>query len=73
MFCLNIVSLVGLGPKCYFLQTSELELETTSIGSKMEFAIFLSISFDMFGVCEILTLFLLGLEFGFSPNLLLTL
>ena len=67
MFNLNITPLVGfLGPKSYFLQMAELELETTSIGSKMAFAIFLSIIFDMFGVCEILTLFLLGFGFGFS-------
>ena len=61
MFYLNIASLVGfLGSKSYFLQMAELELETTSIGSKMAFAIFLSIIFDMFGVCEILPLFLFG-------------
>ena len=58
MFYLNIASLVGfLGPKTYFLQTAELELETTSIGSKMAFAIFLSINFDVFGVTGILPLF----------------
>ena len=43
---------------------AELELETTSIGSKMAFAIFLSIIFDMFGVCEFWLLFLLGLGLG---------
>ena len=68
MFDLNIASLFGFwGPKCYFLQMAELELETTSIGSKMAFAIFLSIIFDMFGVCEILATFSIGFGFGFSP------
>ena len=46
---------------------AELELETTSIGSKMAFAIFLSIIFDMFGVCEILATFPIGFGVGFSP------
>ena len=68
MFYLNIASLVGfLDPKCYFLQTTELGLETTSIESKMAFVIFLSIIFDMFGVCEILATFPIGFGIGFSP------
>lgn len=46
---------------------AELKLETTSIGSKMAFAIFLSIIFDMFGVCEILATFSIGFGFGFNP------
>ena len=51
MIYLSIASLVGFwGPKCYFLQTAELELETTSVEFKASFAIFLSIIFDMFGV-----------------------